>query len=316
MSLDRPKLRIVTRLQGNNRALIEGDVAPPDFALEFVDVPVLVHAFRRMVRSLEFDVCEMALTTYLCAREHGVRFTALPIFLVRAFHHGAILQHARSPIRAPQDLEGRAVGVNRGYTVTTGVWARGVLQDEFGVDLDRVTWMLSGDEHVEAYRPPANVRPIADGETIESLLESGELAAAINIKSDSPDICPLIPDPEAAGLAAYRNRGHYPINHLVVVRDDVLDRHPDVARQVFDAFAESKARYLDALGHGEIEQPDAMDALYAQLLDDGDDPLPYGIEPNRRVLEELIGHAMKQQILRKPVSIESLFAAPTRSLEA
>lgn len=309
-----PVLRIVTRLQGNNAAVIHGDITPAHFNLDFVDVPVLVQAFRRMVRTLEFDVCEMALTTYLCAREHGVRFTALPIFLVRGFHHGAILRHAGSDIEKPSDLEGRAVGVNRGYTVTTGVWARAVLQEEYGVDPGKVTWMLSGDEHVEAYRPPRNVRPISPGASLEEMLVTGELAAAINIKADDPDIRPLIPNPLEAGLAAYRSRGHYPINHLIVVRDDVLARHPRLAQELFEAFAESRARYLQELGRGAIEKPGELDELYARLLASGDDPLPYGLEPNRAVLQELVRHALAQKILTKPVELESLFAESTLSL--
>ncbi len=148
-----PILKTVTRTQGNNAAIKDGSVNPAGFTFALEEVPVLVHAFRRMVRTLEFDVCEMALTTYLCAREHGVRFTALPIFLVRAFHHGAILKNVKTGIRAPKDLEGRKVGVNRGYTVTTGVWARSILQEEYGVDLSKITWVLSGDEHVADYRP-------------------------------------------------------------------------------------------------------------------------------------------------------------------
>ena len=116
-----------------------------------------------MVRGLEFDICEMAITTYICARAHGKRMTAVPVFLVRAFHHGAILVNTKAGIRTPKDLEGRRVGVNRGYTVTTGVWARSVLQDEYGVDLQKITWVLSGDEHVAEYRPPANVVPIEPG---------------------------------------------------------------------------------------------------------------------------------------------------------
>ena len=119
-----PVLKTVTRTQGNNAALKDGTVTPMGCVMDFEEVPVLVHAFRRMVRGLEFDVCEMALTTYLCAREHGVRFTALPIFLVRAFHHGAILHNLNFPVGDPRELEGRRVGINRGYTVTTGVWAR------------------------------------------------------------------------------------------------------------------------------------------------------------------------------------------------
>src|SRR4029077_14550921 len=137
------KLTTVTRTQGNNAALKDGTVKPKSFELDFVEVDPLIDAFRRMVRGLEFDITEMAITTYICARAHGKRFTALPIFVVRAFHHGAILSGAKAGIRTPKDLEGRKVGVNRGYTVTTGVWARGVLQDEHGVDLSKVTWVLS-----------------------------------------------------------------------------------------------------------------------------------------------------------------------------
>src|ERR671910_908708 len=103
-------LTTVTRTQGNNRALKEGTVRPAGFVLDFEEVPVLVQAFRRMVRGLEFDVCEMALTTYLVAKAHGVRFTAVPAFLVRGFHHSAITIDARHGISSPKDLEGTRVG--------------------------------------------------------------------------------------------------------------------------------------------------------------------------------------------------------------
>lgn len=312
----RPTLTIVTRLQGNNAALKAGSVVPQGYTLHFEEVPVLVHAFRRMVRRLEFDICEMALTTYLCAREYGVDFTALPVFLVRAFHHSAIIHNTDTPVVTPKNLEGNRVGVNRGYTVTTGVWARSILQEEYGVDLSKVTWVLSGDEHVEAYRAPPNVVSIAEGETIEEQLESGELAAAINIKSDNPKFRSLIDNPTEAGLAAYRDRGHYPINHLIAVRDDVLQANPGLAVALFNAFAESKNQYLEKLRGGEIEKPDAMDRLYLRILELGDDPLPYGIEPNRPVLEELIGHALTQRILGRPVDVEALFAPSTRALKA
>ena len=308
------ELTTVTRLQGNNAALKNGAVTAQGFTLKFEEVPVLVQAFRRMVRQLEFDICEMALTTYLCAREHGVKFTALPVFLVRGFHHGAILHNSDNPVVNPKNLEGSRVGVNRGYTVTTGVWARSILQEEHGVDLSKVTWVLSGDEHVEAYRPPPNVVSITAGETIEEQLESGELAAAVNIKADNPKFETLIEDPAEAGLAAHQERGHYPINHLIAVRDDVLEANPELAVALFDAFAESKNRYLKSLRDGTLENPDAMDTLYRRILDLGGDPLPYGIEPNRPVLENLIGHAQTQKILTKPVEIEALFAPATRTL--
>jgi 4,5-dihydroxyphthalate decarboxylase len=311
-----PVLKTVTRTQGNNAALKRGEVTPDGFTLEFVEVPVLVHAFRRMVRGLEFDVCEMALTTYLCAREHGVRFTALPIFLVRAFHHGAILHNINSGVRDPAELEGRRVGVNRGYTVTTGVWARSVLQDEYGVDLSKVTWVLSGDEHVETYEPPDNVVPLPPGKTMEELLASGDLAAAIGLTTDDPDIRPLIPDALDAGFNAFSRRGHYPINHLIVVRDDVLEARPEVAVALFNAFAESRNIYLERLRNGAIENPDKMDKLHSRMLDLGVDPLPYGIAPNRQVLEDLLAHARTQEILKMPVEVDSVFAAASLQLRA
>jgi len=309
-----PVIKIVSRTQGNNAALKIGAVTANGFELQFEEVPVLVRAFRRMVRGLEFDVCEMALTTYLCAREHGVRFTALPVFLVRAFHHGAILHNIKSELRDPRELQGKRVGVNRGYTVTTGVWARAILQDEYGVDLSKITWVLSGDEHVEAYVPPPNVESVPAGNSLEELLIEADLAAAIGMSSDNPDIQPLIANPLDAGFDAFSSRGHYPINHLIVVRDEVLDEHPGIAVAVFNAFTESKNLYLKQLRNSEIMNPDSTDKLYKRMLDSGADPLPYGIAPNRRVLEDLIAHATTQKIISKPTDVESVFAPTTLRL--
>src|SRR5579884_3134169 len=247
------KLKTVTRTQGNNRALKDGTVKPRTFAFEFEEVPVLIDAFRRMVRGLEFDVCEMAITTYITARAYGKRFTAVPIFLVRAFHHGAILVNTKAGIRTPKDLEGKRVGVNRGYTVTTGVWARGVLQEEYGVDLSKITWVLSGDEHVAEYVPPSNVVPIEPGKKMADMLVSGELVAAIGVEVDHPDVKPLIPNALEAGLNALRTRGHYPINHTVVVKDELIAAHPEVAVETFEAFVAAKRLYLEKLKGGAIE---------------------------------------------------------------
>ena len=309
-----PKFTTVTRTQGANAALKDGSVTPRTFAFDFVEVPVLVQAFRRMVRGLEFDICEMAMTTYVCAREHGVRFTALPIFLVRAFHHGAIVVNTKAGIQSPRDLEGRRVGVSRGYTVTTGVWARAILQEEHGVDLDRVTWVLSGDEHVADYRPPENVVPIAAGKTLDEMLVAGELAAVVGRKVEHPDVAPLIADPRAAGFAALRTRGLYPINHLVVVRDEVLAAHPDLAADVFEVFAAAKRLYLDRLRSGAIAEPGEADETYARVMTMIGDPLPYGVQPNLPMIEALIAHALTQKIIRQPVSAEALFAPATLGL--
>jgi 4,5-dihydroxyphthalate decarboxylase len=268
------------------------------------------------VRGLEFDVCEMAITTYICARAHGKRMTAVPVFLVRAFHHGAILVNTKAGIRTPKDLEGKRVGVNRGYTVTTGVWARGVLQDEHSVDLSKITWVLSGDEHVAEYKPPANVVPIEKGKKMADMLVAGELVGAIGVDIDHPDIKPLIGNALDAGLAALKTRGHYPINHTVVIKDDLIAAHPNLAREVFEAFAESKRVYMDRLKSGRIEKPTPVDEVHKKVMAIVGDPLPYGIEPNRHVLDELIGHALAQRIITRRVDVEELFAPGTLGLRA
>jgi 4,5-dihydroxyphthalate decarboxylase len=309
-------LTTVTRTQGNNVALKRGTVQPRTFAFAFDEVDPLIAAFRRMVRGLEYDICEMPITTYVVARSFGKRFTALPIFLVRAFHHGAILYNTKAGIASPKDLEGKKVGVNRGYTVTTGVWARGVLQTEYGVDLNSITWVLSGDEHVAEYRPPANVVPMESGKTMAEMLIAGEIAAAIGVEVDHPDVAPLIPNALDAGLYALRSRGEYPINHLVVLKDELLAEHDDLAPDIFDAFAASKQLYLDRLAGGRIEKPTATDELHRRVMEITGDPLPYGVEPNRVVIETLIGHAVTQGIIPKAVTVEELFAANTVGLTA
>jgi 4,5-dihydroxyphthalate decarboxylase len=308
------KLKTVTRTQGNNAALKDGSVSPKTFAFDFVEVDPLIAAFRRMVRGNEFDICEMAITTYACARAHGKTVTAIPVFLVRAFHHGAILVNAKAGVSRPKDLEGRKVGVNRGYTVTTGVWARGVLASEHGVDLGKITWVLSGDEHVAEYVPPANVVPIGQGKQMAEMLVSGELAAAIGVDVKHPDVRPLIPDALEAGLAALKSRGHYPINHLVVIKDELIARHPDLAADVFAAFVEAKRRYLGELKSGTIAKPTEVDRVHQRVMEITGDPLPYGIAPNRQMLDELIGHAVSQGIIAQRVTPEELFVPSTRGL--
>jgi 4,5-dihydroxyphthalate decarboxylase len=309
------KLKTVTRTQGNNKALKDGTVKPLACEFEFVEVDPLIDAFRRMVRGREFDVCELALTTYITARAYGKRLMGLPIFLVRAFHHGAIVCHTKSGIKSPKDLEGRKVGVNRGYTVTTGVWARGVLQHQYGVNLDTITWVLSGDEHVSEYRPPLNVVPIENGKKMTDLLASGELAAAIGVEIDSVDVKPLIPNAAQAGLEALCSRGHYPINHLIVVKDELLDAHLNLASDIFNAFAAAKCDYVRRLQSGQIQNPTRVDDLNRQVMEvTGRDPLPYGIAPNRQALEELIQYALEQRILDRPMAVEELFPANTHRL--
>jgi 4,5-dihydroxyphthalate decarboxylase len=309
-------LTTVFRPLGHTQPLLDGTVKPRSFDLDYVNVEPLIAAFRRMVRGYEFDICELAITTYITAKSYGKKFTAVPIFPARAFHHGAILVNTKAGIASPKDLEGKRVGVSRGYTVTTGVWARAILQDELGVDLSKVTWVLSGDEHVEEYQAPPNVVPVEKGTKIEDMLIAGELPAAVNVEVDHPDVKPLIAKPRDTAFAALKSRGLYPINHTVVVRDELLDSDPGLAADVFNAFAEAKRLYIERLKKGTIAVPTKADETNKTVMDMIGDPLPYGIGPNRKVLETLVQAARNQRILKNPVTVETLFAKGTHDLVA
>jgi len=300
-------LKTAFATRGHTAALKDGTVKPRTFEFDFEEVPVIIKAFRRMVRNQDFDICELAMTTYLCSRAHGKPFTAIPVFPMRAFHHGAIVHNTNVGIQTPKDLEGRKVGVNRGYTVTTGLWVRSILQHEYGVDLKKITWVLSGDEHVVEYRPPSNVVAIEAGTTLEEMLKTGEIAAAIGVQVDAPNIKPLIPNAREAGFEALRGRGIYPINHTVVVRNDVLAKNPDLASDLFDAFVEAKRLYVERLRSG---QRDDADPIHVRVMEMIGDPLPYGIEANRKNLEAIVQYSVEQGILSRPFAIDELFALP------
>lgn len=270
----------------------DGRLEARGVAFEFEEVTPITKAFRIMCRELAYDVCEMAATTYLVAREHGKPFTALPIFLTRGLHHKAML--AREPAD-PKSLEGQHVGVNRGYTVTTGVWARGILASQYGVDLDSITWVRSDVEHVAEYEPPANVQDLEAGRDLGEAVLAGELAAAVgDVKTAG--LVPLLGGAQEAAERAARERGNWPINHLVVVRDELLDLAP----AIFDAFERAKNLYVES---GELEP---LHARVRELI--GGDPFPYGVEANRAMIEELIEHALSQKILRRRPAVEALFA--------
>jgi 4,5-dihydroxyphthalate decarboxylase len=285
----------VIRTSPVNAALKNGRVTPDGFEFEFQEVTPITKAFRIMCRELAYDVAEMAATTYFVAREHGKPFSALPVFLTRGFHHRAV--RALAPTD-PKSLEGKRVGVNRGYTVTTGVWARGILATRYGVDLDSITWVRSDAEHVAEFEPPANVRDLEPGQDLREAVLSGDLAAAVgDVKA--ADLVPLLADAEEAAERETRERRIWPVNHLVVVRDELLEQEPGIGPALFDAFERAKDVYVDS------RDLEPLHARAAQLV--GGDPLPYGLEANRAVVDELLDHAVAQKILRRRPALEELF---------
>lgn len=306
-------LKTAVATYAHTKGLKDGSVTAPGVRLEHVEVSPIVAAFRRMVRTLEFDVSEMAITTYLTAKAHGKAFTALPVFVMRQFHHSPIVYNVKSGVKAPKDLEGKKVGV-RAYTVTTGVWARGILASEYGVDLDKVTWVVVDEEHVQEYRKPANVeeRP---GANLGELLKKGELAAAIGVGTvDSPDVMSLLVHPREAEAAWYRKTGIYPVNHTVVVKDSLLQSDPTLGPRLFGAFKDAKAVFLRELDSGATLAADAQ-AVAQRRSVVGDDPLPYGLAKNRKALEAIIQYARDQKILPRAVTPEEMFPRNTLDLE-
>ena len=171
-------LRTALGLSPLVRALKDGRITSDRVRFDFVDVEPVTRAFRRMTRAMEFDLCEMALTTHAQARAFGKPITALPVVLLRGLHHGALICRRDSTLRGPADLVGKRIGV-RAWSQTTGVWVRGVLRDEYGVAHDSMTWVTEEDAHVQEFVDPPFVQRMAAGQDLRAMLLSGEIDAAV-----------------------------------------------------------------------------------------------------------------------------------------
>jgi 4,5-dihydroxyphthalate decarboxylase len=307
-------LKIAVGTYGLTKPILDGRVPLGRLDLEFVHVDPITAAMRRMVRGLEFDICEMAWTTYLCAKSVGKPITAIPVFVTRNFHHWAAFANVKSGIRTPKDLEGRSVAVNRGYTVTTGIWIRGVLQHEYGVDLGKIKWWPTDDEHVAEFKAPDNVDYGMKGKAIGDLLTSGQFGAAVgDVRVDSPDVKPLIPEAREAGYAYFRKTGVYPINHGVTIKDAVLREEPAVAEELFRVFKAAKEIYLAELKAGaKLSAADETAVALGRVV--GGDPFPFGVEPNRKALEAIARFAVDQHVTQRNYHPEELFAPTTLKL--
>ena len=319
---DKVHLKIAIAEHPHTAAIRNGSIPIEGVDAEFVTVQPQIGAFRRMVRDVEFDVCELAPTTYIIARAHGAPFVGLPIFVVRRFHHAGLLVRPDAGIATPKDLEGRKVGV-RAYSVTTGVWTRQVLIDEFGLDASKVTWVVDDEEHVTQLKLPSNVVHAPAGTSLAEMMARGELVAGFaaaagigrtgaptggwkEVEADYPD---LLPDAAELEAEYYARTGVYPMHGTIVVKDSVLADHPWVARSLHDAFARAKADWLVKLESGEADS--AGDRKYRALRKIvGPDPLPYGIEENRRTIETLEATAFKQGLMPRRMSMGELFVDP------
>jgi len=318
-------LNIAVAEYPHTKAILSGRIPIDGVAPRFANVIPQIAAYRRMVRDLEFDVCEMAPTTYIIARAHGAPFVALPIFVSRFFHHSGLLVRPDAGIGSPRDLEGKKVGV-RAYSVTTGVWTRGILIDEYGLDSSKVTWVVDDEEHVRELKLPSNVVHAAEDTSLVEMMAKGEISAGFSGNAglgragkptagwDAKKIPPadypeLFPDAKSLEAAWFKKTGIYPMHGTIVVKDKVLREHPWVARSLHEAYSKAKDEWLVALRDGSADA--ASDRKYRELTSVvGDDPLPFGIERNRATIEALESYAYKQDLIPRRMPIEETFVDP------
>lgn len=276
--------------------LWRGDVGSERVRLDLTEVKPLSRTFRRMIRDQEFDLCEMALVSQAMAHAHAKPITALPIPVWRHFHHGSLLCRAGSPIAHPAELAGRRIGV-RSYSQTSGVWARGILETEYGLDPDGVTWVTLEDSHVAEYRDPANTMRADEGRSLSDLLFSGEVDAIMGLREGRPDeVRAIIPDADAAARRWSERTGIVPVNHVLALKTELLAAHPWLSGELMSLF--DRARRA-AHGHG----PRAGEL-------DGS-ALAYGLAPNRVSIETLLDWTARQHLTPRRFAVEEIFADVT-----
>ncbi len=265
-------------------ALKDGAIKSESITLDFADYSPTHKGFKPMVREQAFDVSEMAIVTYLMAKSFGKPMVLLPCVVMARFQHAYALYNVKSGTLTPRDLNNKRVGI-RSFTTTTGAWLRGILANDYGVDLDSVDWVTFEEAHVAEFRDTTVRAP--HGRQIVQMLADGELDAVLGEKSDHPDLKPLFPGGEEKSWFAKHQV--MPINHMVVVSEALSARHPDVVREVFRLLQQSAAR-----------APTASPRFSAQEM--------------RRSLETIIRYTAQQGLIPREFAVDELFDDLTRTL--
>jgi 4,5-dihydroxyphthalate decarboxylase len=280
----------------NTLALKKGDVRSPDIAFDFADVKVPNTAFKDVVRHLKYDVAELAIVTYLQAKAHGKPLILLPAVVVGALPHPFLVYNRERGKISPADLNGKRVGI-RAYSVTTAAWIRGVLQNDFGVNLDSIKWVTFEDPHVEEYIDPPTAQRAAAGKSVVPMLLDGEIDAGVVGAPDLKDtrLQSAIENPNEAALAWCKKNGAAPINHMLVVKESLTQVHPTAVKQVFGLLRESKNA--------------------APVSGNAIDPIQVGLENLRRNLELIIEYSLQQKLIAKKFVVEELFNEVTVGLK-
>jgi 4,5-dihydroxyphthalate decarboxylase len=273
----------------------DGRISSPLVALEFCGPKTAHDGFKDMLRKNAYDAGELAIVSYLQARAYDKPYVLLPTPISGRFQHHCIGFNIEHGDLKPKDIEGRQVGV-RTYAQTTGLWVRGILQHEYGVNLDKVTWLTVDESHLTEYHDPANCERLPPGRKIDQMMLDGEIAAAIlgvDMPKD-PRVRTLVPDPQAAAKAWYQREGIIPINHMFAVHTDISKKRPDVVREIFRMIVESRAL--------------APSTVTSALP-------PLGLEANRKGLEMAIEWSYEQKIIPRRLKVDELFDDTTALLD-
>ena len=272
----------------------------------------------RMLRHQEFDVCELSLVSYLVARGQGCGYTAIPVFPHRRFRHAYMVKRNGCGIEKPSDLNEKRVGLDT-LQNSAGLWMRGILQDHYGVDLKSIEWWCQEAEDVP-FNPAGwmKVHRVPNGKNVDQMLLDGELEGALypevlpSIGKGSPKVALLFSDPKAAEIDYYKKSGIFPIMHTVVIKNQILDKHPWAAVSLVQAFQRAKE-----VCYERMRDPRSFALVWVQDLMRqqreifGNDPWPYNLEDNRKALEAVIRYVYEQGMIKKKPAIEELFFRPS-----
>jgi 4,5-dihydroxyphthalate decarboxylase len=316
-------LNFACSLYDRMQPLYTGEIKPEGIDLNFIPIELPRPIFDRMSGGEEFDVSEYSSSEFIqrfAAKQ--CPFVAIPVFPSRAFRHSFITVNKKSGIKKPKDLEGKRVGVAL-YTMTAAIFIRGLLQHEYGVDLSKIKWVQGaintagshGDPHVLPLLKKVPIEQVPGNKSLDDLLVAGEIDAVIGTSvpysiRKNPNIARLIANFREVEKEYYKRTKIFPIMHLVAIRKDVYEKHPFVATSLYNAFVQSKdlalkkMKNLRALRYMLPWLPADLDEIHEVF---GDDPWPYGIEPNRPTLEALVTYMHDQAMIAKKMKVDDLF---------
>jgi len=280
------RLRTLLGDHPGTAALKNGSIKSDLVTLDFADYSPTHKGFKPMVRERAFDVSEMAIVTYLMAKSFGKPMVLLPCVVMARFQHAFALYNARLRTLTPAGLNNKRVGI-RSFTTTTGAWLRGILANDYGVDLDSIDWVTFEDAHVAEFRDTTVRAP--QGKQIVQMLVDGELDAVLGEKSEHPDLKPLFADVGSEEKSWFAKHQIMPINHMVVISEALSAKHPDVVREVFSLLQRSAA-----------DAPAASPRFSAEDI--------------RRSLEMIIRYAAQQGLIPREFAVDELFDDLTRAL--